>query len=129
MILQPYVEASKKDKERFIREMAAYENIYKQNTEMQNVDTSTNSTTIIDFAMPNSQTDGDYHVATDGDDHVATDGDYHVALPADADDNFARDESMVELAAGIMQNPRPNDPLFQVNWDEYYESLDVVKKE
>lgn len=174
---KPYVEASRKDKERSIREMAAYNQCkIQKHAKIQNLSRNKcpkvidfalapekdedyhhiiseleagnkcqnmyNGTTqkVIDFAKP-LQTDGDYHVTlkTDAGNKcqitaqevinfakpLQTDGDYHVTLEPDAETRYISDESMVELAIGMMKNARPNDPIFQMNWDEYCGSLDI----
>ncbi|KAK2968746.1 hypothetical protein RJ640_020382 [Escallonia rubra] len=100
---QPYIEESRKDRERYKQEMTAY-------TERSNLHTGSNCTepNMINFAMP-----------------LQTDGDYHVTLQPDAENIFASDGSTVELAVKYMKDARPNDPIFQINWDEYCGSLDL----
>lgn len=107
VVLQPYIEASRRDKERYTREMAEFKIVYYQIIKTQNV--STNSDAVIDFAKPSLQTDGDYHV-------TLPDDAYHVPLPPDAGDNAVTNE---ELAAEIMQKSASTDPEFQINWDGY----------
>ncbi|KAK3014294.1 hypothetical protein RJ639_008017 [Escallonia herrerae] len=100
---QPYIEESRKDRERYKQEMTAY-------TERSDLYTVSNCTepNMINFAMP-----------------LQTDGDYHVTLEPDAENFFASDGSTVELAVKYMKDARPNDPIFQINWDEYCGSLDL----
>ncbi|XP_017234227.1 high mobility group B protein 10 isoform X1 [Daucus carota subsp. sativus] len=107
---KPYIEASKRDKERYTREMAEFKIVYDQIAETQNVVT-TNPNLVIDFAkpsLPSLQTDGDYHVSL-------PDDAYHVALPSDAGDTVTNEQ----LAAEIVQNSASTDPEFQLNWDGY----------
>lgn len=89
--------------------MAEFKIVYDQMAETQNVSTTTNSDSVIDFAKPSLQTEGDYHV-------TLPDDAYHVTLLPDADDNIVTNE---ELAAEIMQKSTSSDPEFQLNWDGY----------
>ncbi|KAL8115038.1 hypothetical protein AgCh_021750 [Apium graveolens] len=106
---EPYIEASRRDKERYTREMAEFKIVYDQIIENQNLSTTTNSDAVVDFAKPSLPTDGDYHV-------TLPDDAYHVTLPPDAGDNVVTNE---ELAAEIMQKSTSTDPEFQLNWDGY----------
>lgn len=45
------------------------------------------------------------------------DDDYYVTLEADAGNFFLPDESLVESTIEMLKNARPNDPIFQINWD------------
>lgn len=109
VVLQPYIEASRRDKERYTREMAEFKIVYDQIVDTQNVSTNTNSDAVIDFAKPSLQTDGDYHV-------TLPDDAYHVTLPPDVGENVVTNE---ELAGEIMQKSASTDPEFQLNWDGY----------
>lgn len=98
---QPYLEEFRKDKERFNREMTAYKE--------QQKNVSSNSKPI----------DGNSNVLR------LTDGEYHVTLQSAPGSFFVPDESVLEIAMRSMKNARPNDPIFQINWDEYCGSLDT----
>ncbi|CAK9166726.1 unnamed protein product [Ilex paraguariensis] len=105
---QPYIEASKKDKERFNRELAAYKDLKtKQNTKRIS---SSSKPTILDFSTPSR-----------------TDGAYYVTLQPDAGDFFVPDESVRLSVMQAMKNEQPNDSMFQINWDESneYHDLDI----
>ncbi|KAK1374051.1 putative high mobility group B protein 11 [Heracleum sosnowskyi] len=106
---KPYIEASRRDKERYSREMAEFKIVYDQIVDTQNVPTTTISDAVIDFAKPSLQTDGDYHV-------TLPDDAYHVTLPPDVGDNVVTNE---ELTAEVMQKSASTDPEFQLNWDGY----------
>ncbi|KAM7474311.1 hypothetical protein LguiB_021554 [Lonicera macranthoides] len=105
---QPYFEASKNDRDRYNREMAEYkERKSKQITKIQSLATNTKPT-ILNFARPSQG-----------------DGDYHVTLETNAENVQVSDKSLVELATGLMKNARPNDPILQMNWDDYCGTLDI----
>ncbi|XP_057961850.1 high mobility group B protein 10-like [Malania oleifera] len=96
---QPYIEESRKDKERYKQEMAIYK-LSRQSGEDAKANANKND-------MPPN-----------------TDGDYHVTLPPYTSPSLA-DESMAEITTGMMKNALPNDPLFHINWDDYCGSLDI----
>ncbi|KAF5952168.1 hypothetical protein HYC85_010112 [Camellia sinensis] len=98
---QPYLEEFRKDKERFNQEMTAYKE--------QQKNVPSNSKPI----------DGNSNVLR------LTDGEYHVTLQSAPGSFFVPDESVLEIAMRSMKNARPNDPIFQINWDEYCGSLDT----
>ncbi|CAL5330079.1 unnamed protein product [Camellia sinensis] len=98
---QPYLEEFRKDKERFNQEMTAYKE--------QQKNVPSNSKPI----------DGNSNVLQ------LTDGEYHVTLQSAPGSFFVPDESVLEIAMRSMKNARPNDPIFQINWDEYCGSLDT----
>lgn len=88
--------------------MAEYkERKSKQIMKIQSLATNTKPT-IINFARPSQ-----------------ADGDYHVTLETNAENVHVSDKSMVELAIGLMKNARPNDPILQMNWDDYSGTLDI----
>ncbi|KAK9293122.1 hypothetical protein L1049_021108 [Liquidambar formosana] len=105
---QPYIEESRKDKERYGQEMTAY----KERRNMQ--DTKTGNRPC------NSKTIVNYHHHTP----LRTAGDYYVTSLPDAE-NFPVDEAMIESAIKLMENAQPNDPMFQIYWDDYCGSLDI----
>ncbi|XP_071695171.1 putative high mobility group B protein 11 [Rutidosis leptorrhynchoides] len=182
---QPYIEASKRDKERFKKEMDAYEeHMSKKHNQPQlstkkiikftaptfiNFGTSSLETTswshttprhnsviekVVDFGQSgvdnpvneklvdlgqsgfdNSHNKKVVDFGQSGFDNsvnkkvvdigqsgfVQNDDDYHVALQPDDDDEIVRvlNESVVQKTVGLMKNARPNDPIFQINWDAY----------
>lgn len=54
-------------------------------------------------------------------------GDYHVTLQLAPGNFVVPGESAAELASQLMKNGQPNkDALFQINWDRYCGTLDVL---
>ncbi|XP_052194103.1 putative high mobility group B protein 11 [Diospyros lotus] len=106
---QPYFEESRKDKERFKRELSAYKE------QKQMLETKTKS-------LPRSSKP----VANNHKMLWPADDDYHVALQSDSDNFQVPDESAVEVAFNLMKNAQENDATFQINWDEYCGSLDII---
>ncbi|XP_024964296.1 high mobility group B protein 10-like [Cynara cardunculus var. scolymus] len=119
---QPYIEASKKDKERFTREMAEYEENKRNQRNQPQMTTQKlvhfSSPTLIDFTKtpPRKAVDGSHTIACHDAGNqivvdftepcsVETDGDYHVALQANDGQGIAQvtNEPMVQMAAGLMK--------------------------
>ncbi|KAI3445429.1 hypothetical protein Pfo_002094 [Paulownia fortunei] len=97
---QPYIEASKMDKERYDKEMAAYKQLQtNQNAKSESL-FSNPTPSMLNFSTSSE-----------------TDDVYHVSLEADCENVFSPDESMVELAIEVMKNAESNDPIFQIDWD------------
>ncbi|XAR49257.1 hypothetical protein NMG60_11032386 [Bertholletia excelsa] len=86
---QPYIEESRKDRERFKREMAAYK---------KHMDMLAKSSENIPSG-------------------VKTDSEYHVTLQPPPENFFVPDESTVQMAFKLMKDARPSDPIFQTEWD------------
>ncbi|XP_051147260.1 uncharacterized protein LOC127262566 isoform X2 [Andrographis paniculata] len=91
---QPYIEASKMDRERYKKEMAVYEQRQSQSYGSESIPR------MISFSTPGE-----------------TDDVYHVALEPDSDNMLSPDESIVELAVDIMKNNESNDSMFEIDWD------------
>lgn len=109
------MEASKRDKERYIREMAEFKIAQDQIAATQSVSASTNLTKINNFAKPSLHTDCDHH-------STLSDDAYYATLPHDASDNVVTD---VELAADMMQKAASNGPTFH----EELAHVDIMQKE
>ncbi|KAL0335414.1 UNVERIFIED_CONTAM: hypothetical protein Sradi_4753300 [Sesamum radiatum] len=103
---QPYVEASKMDKERYEKELATY-NQLKSNKIPKSQSLFSNSTP----SMLNFSTSSE------------TDDVYHVSLESDCENFLSPDESMVELAIEVMKNAESSDSIFQIDWESG--SLDI----
>lgn len=97
--LQPYIEASKMDKERYGKEMAAY----KQLSENQ----EGKSQAVLTTATPNVL---NFSTSTEPADDV-----YRVSLQHDSGNLRSPDESMVELAAEVMKKAESHDSIFQID--------------
>ncbi|KAF8401304.1 hypothetical protein HHK36_012237 [Tetracentron sinense] len=97
---QPYIKESQKDKERYNQEMVAYK-------ERRNIQ--------IDMTENRP-----YNPEAGADD-------YHVSLQTDGETNklLVPDETMVELAVRLMEKAQPDDPILQINWDDFCGSLDI----
>nr|DAD41234.1 TPA_asm: hypothetical protein HUJ06_015557 [Nelumbo nucifera] len=91
---QPYIEESRRDKERYDQEMDAYKNAQTRETENK----------------PHSQ-------------DAAVDDAYHVSLQTEMEPNdefLVPEESMVELALQMMEGAQQNmDSILQFSWDEF----------
>mgnify|MGYP004724168437 CR=1 FL=1 len=101
-ILQPYIEASRKDRERFYREMAVY---------MQYIDKKV-------LKSENTLKDSASSLINFGQSSLITD-DYYVTLEADAENFCLPDESLVESTIQMLKTRRPSDPMFQMTWDGF----------
>ncbi|XP_055814901.1 putative high mobility group B protein 11 isoform X3 [Solanum dulcamara] len=96
---EPYIEASKLDKERYIREMAAYE-------QHKNMETTKNpnlhrglAPSMINFGAPS------------GIDHGLI-----VTSQADTRNNIVPDASFIESTVQISNNGKTSNPIFQMDW-------------
>ncbi|KAL8200208.1 hypothetical protein R6Q57_011547 [Mikania cordata] len=121
-----YIKASKKDNERYAREMAAIEE-HKRKQRNQLRKTTKNA---IEASSTNLISDATHSQETSsGGSFVERDSDYHVSLQADDGDESALvwNESLVRMDVGLMNNARPCDPNFQIEWDEdgYGELIDM----
>ncbi|KAK1417497.1 hypothetical protein QVD17_26626 [Tagetes erecta] len=122
---KPYMEASKKDTERFVAEMAAYEE-HKRNLQRHNK-TSTSTNAISEFSSSNLVDSKTLSPEALGDSSQQVminsneDGDYHVVLEADEDESalVMTNESLVQMAVGLMNNAGPSDPIFQIELDAW----------
>ncbi|WOH09579.1 hypothetical protein DCAR_0729037 [Daucus carota subsp. sativus] len=103
---QPYIEASKRDKERYSREMAEFKIAYKQIAATQSVSANTESTTAVHFPKPPPQTDSQHHPNL-------SDDAYHVNFPHDASDNVVIIDEKFDV--DIVQKAESNDPTIQLN--------------
>lgn len=98
--MQPYIEASNKDRERYYREMSAYKQRTKKETVKDQNSYSSSALSIINFGAP-----------------PETDNAYYVTLQADAGSNIVPDESLIESTAQMLENANQSDPIFQIdNW-------------
>lgn len=97
---QPYVEASRKDKERFDREMAVYNQNKNKKVTMAGDLLNGSPSTLINF--------GAFSLIND---------DYYVTLEDDAGNFQLPNESLVESTIQMLKNAKPNDPIFEMNWD------------
>ncbi|KAL8118906.1 hypothetical protein AgCh_016409 [Apium graveolens] len=102
---QPYIEASKRDKERYTRQMAEFMIAQDQIAVTHSVSAtaSTNLTNVNKVALPSLQTDSDQHP-------TLSDDAYHITLPNDDSDKVVT--SHKELAADIMKKAASYDPTF-----------------
>ncbi|XP_059652283.1 putative high mobility group B protein 11 [Cornus florida] len=106
---QPYVEEYKKDKERFDREMTAY----KERKNLQNMTAQ---------KMPSSSRPNENSRTIS----FQIEGDYHVTLQqSDAENFFVADESTIDTTVRMMKNAQADDPILQINFDDYCGSLDL----
>ncbi|KAL3538282.1 hypothetical protein ACH5RR_001648 [Cinchona calisaya] len=98
----PFIEASRMDKERFNRQMAFY--VQHENKKVMKTENllKGSTSTFINFGPSPPIND-----------------EYFVTLEADAGNLFLPDESLVESTIEMLKNAQPNDPIFQMNWDEY----------
>ncbi|KAD3640485.1 hypothetical protein R6Q59_003256 [Mikania micrantha] len=121
-----YIKASKKDNERYAREMAAIEE-HKRKQRNQLRKTTKNAIKASSTNLINHETHS--QETSSGGSHVERDSDYHVSLQAEDGDEsaLAWNESSVQMAVGLMNNARPCDPNFQIEWDEdgYGELIDM----
>ncbi|KAK9074923.1 hypothetical protein SSX86_003242 [Deinandra increscens subsp. villosa] len=131
---QPYIEASKKDKERYVREMAAYEdhirkkrNLFQKTTKNASKVSSPN---LINLSAHSSEASSGAHVTSceaarrkkfvdfGRTDCGQFDGYCNVGLQPDdgLESALVWDEPVVQLAVGLMKNARPPcDPMFEIN--------------
>lgn len=94
---QPYMEASKIDKERYDKEMSSYNKQVESN---------------------NNNGEGERVLSNDPTPNfLEADDVYHVSLEADSGEILLPDESIVELAIEEMKNAQSNDPIFRIHWD------------
>ncbi|XP_027114864.1 putative high mobility group B protein 11 [Coffea arabica] len=98
----PYIEASRKDRERFYREMAVY---------MQYIDKKV-------LKSENTLKDSASALINFGQSSLIND-DYYVTLEADAENFCLPDESLVESTIQMLKTRRPSDPMFQMTWDGF----------
>ncbi|CAI9103558.1 OLC1v1002069C1 [Oldenlandia corymbosa var. corymbosa] len=96
----PYAEASRKDKERFNRELVIY---------MQNK----NNTVTVTRDLPSSSTPTSINFAASS----PRDDDCYVPLELNAGNQPLPNETLVESTIQMLENAKPNDPIFRMNWD------------
>ncbi|XP_060167310.1 putative high mobility group B protein 11 isoform X1 [Lycium barbarum] len=96
---EPYIEASKLDKERYNREMAAYnQHKNKETAKDQNLHRGL-SPSMVNFGAPSGIDNG-----------------YYVSPQADTGSNIVPDASFMESTVQITKNGKPSDPIFQMDW-------------
>ncbi|KAM3377973.1 putative high mobility group B protein 11 isoform X1 [Capsicum galapagoense] len=96
---EPYVEASKLDKERYNREMAAYEHVKNKETANSPNLHRVLAPSMIDFGAPSGIDDR-----------------YYVTSQADTVSNTVPDASFIESTVQISDNGNSSNPTFQMDW-------------
>ncbi|XP_016538814.1 putative high mobility group B protein 11 isoform X4 [Capsicum annuum] len=96
---EPYVEASKLDKERYNREMAAYEHVKNKETANSPNLHRVLAPSMIDFGAPSRIDDR-----------------YYVTSQADTVSNTVPDASFIESTVQISDNGNSSNPTFQMDW-------------
>ncbi|CAN4108920.1 unnamed protein product [Withania somnifera] len=94
----PYVEASKLDKERYNREMAAYEQ-HKNKESANNPNLQSGLAPMINFGEPSGIDNG-----------------YYVTLQADTRSSIVPDASFIESTIQIPHNGNASNPIFLMDW-------------
>ncbi|KAJ8572790.1 hypothetical protein K7X08_009301 [Anisodus acutangulus] len=97
---EPYIEASKLDKERYNREMAAYKQPKnKETAKDENLHHNGSAPSMINFGAPSGIDNG-----------------YYVTSQADTGSNIVPDASFIESTVQILKNTKPGEPIFQMDW-------------
>lgn len=98
--MQPYIEASKLDKERYDKEMAVYKQLHGNPKGKSQTLFSTTTPSMLKFSTPKEADDA-----------------YHVSFEDDSGDLHLPDESVVGLAIEAMRSAGSSESFFQIDWD------------
>ncbi|GKD78571.1 putative high mobility group B protein 11 isoform X2 [Tanacetum coccineum] len=130
-----YIEASNKDKERYLRELAAYEEHKRQQRNQPQNKTNRainiSDPAFINFTKPPREIVHECHmisrhstgkqkvVESVNSGYTKKDDDYHAALEPDDDYEIGQisNESVVQMAFGLMKNAQPHDLIFDIDWE------------